>query len=89
MTIWTILADAVVTATARHMASQGEQVANVDLMVETIKAVIKDAIPDLLKEWGDMVGIRMSEQQLRWAVNIQANSLAAQVISRYRETITA
>ena len=85
MTIWTVLADAVTIATA----SQGEQVADVDLMVETIKAVIKDAIPDLLKEWGDMVGIRMSEQQLRWAVNIQANSLAAQVISRYRETITA
>ena len=73
MTIWTVLADAVTIATA----SQGEQVADVDLMVETIKAVIKDAIPDLLKEWGDMVGIRMSEQQLRWAVNIQANSLAA------------
>ena len=89
MTIWTVLADAVTTATARHMASQGDQITDVDLMVDTIKAVIKDAIPDLLKEWGDMVGIRMSEQQLRWAVNIQANSLAAQVISRYREAVAA
>lgn len=85
MSIWTILAEAVMKATSRHMAMQRKAITDVDLMVDVTKTVLKDAIPDLLKEWGDMTAIHMNEQQLRWAINIQANSLAAQVITRYEE----
>ncbi len=84
MTIYQVIAKATKRATVQHLLAQNEQDIDCDKLTQALRSTLKVAIAELQEEFKMMNDAMMSEQQLRWAVNVQANALAAKAITAYR-----
>jgi len=84
MNMWKLMGEATRNATVRHLLAQNEQDIDCDRLSEVLSETVKAAIPELIEEWKEMLVGDLNERQLQWAVNIQANTLAAKAIVAYR-----
>lgn len=84
MSIWTVIAEGTMKAACQHLLHQNEQNIDADKLTNVLRATLKEAIPELQEELQAMNDAMMSEQQLRWALNVHCNSLAAKAIASYR-----
>lgn len=84
MNMWKLMGEATRNATVRHLLEQGEQDIDCDKLSKVLREIVKAAVPELIEEWKEMLVGGLNDQQLRWAVNIQANALAAKAITAYR-----
>jgi len=78
MTAIKLLADGTIRAAGLILLDKGIKIKDIDCEALTvaIKATLKTAIPDVLKEWEDATNAHLSDAWLRELMNAQANELA-------------
>ena len=80
-----LLCDAAIIATIRHGTAKGIEF-NADKLAPIARQVIKAEIVGVMNEWETAIKANISEANLRHMMNVQANWLAAKIITAYQET---